>query len=340
MSARVSLTLLVGMALGLAACASKKDPVSAVTPSEPVPEAGCEAPVGTADDDPCSAPLVAGTDRKCSYTFKGKKRSFLVHVPARYDACAGKVPLVVDAHGATETAEMQLGTEVFRAFPGGLGSGWRLVSDKEGFVSVFPQGIGNVWEEADADFVLDVKKKLVAMGNIDEAKTFLTGISNGGFLTYWTACRAGNGFAGYSVVSGGANDAACTGNGAAPLVAFHAEGDSVVPAANGDAAVKAWSDANGCTGAGTSLKFGGAGTDERAVCLAGGPDEGWSLTACSASSPQTTCEVKTGCKGGGTVTYCKVNAAKQPVGGHILYFNDTKLSLAAVSWELFRARQP
>ncbi len=332
---RTSALLLLGIAL--AACSSKKEPVTAVTPAEPVPEAGCEAPVAGPDDDACTAPLVAGTDRKCSYTFKGKKRSFLVHVPSSYDACAGKVPLVVDAHGATETAEMHLGTEVFRSFPGGLGSGWRLVSDKEGFVSVFPQGIGNVWEEADVDFVLDVKKKLVALGSIDEGRTYLTGISNGGFLTYWTACRAGNGFAGYAVVAGAANDAGCTGNGAAPLVAFHAEGDSVVPARSGDAAVKAWSDANTCTGTGPTLKFGGPGTDQRAVCLAGGPDEGWSLTPCSASAPETRCEVKTGCAGGGTVTYCKVNAGSQPVGGHILYFNDTKLSLAAVSWELFKA---
>jgi hypothetical protein len=334
---RAGALLLLSFCLaGLAACSSKKDPVVAVTPAEPVPESGCEKPVAVEGDDPCTAPLVAGTDRKCSYTFKGKKRSFLVHVPAGYDACA-KSPLVIDAHGATETAEMQLGTEVFRAFPGGLGSGWRLVSDKERFVSVFPQGIGNVWEEADVDFILDVKKKLLAIADIDEAKTYLTGISNGAFLTYWTACRAGNGFAGYSVVSGAANDAGCTGNGAAPLVAFHAEGDSVVSVKGGDAAVKAWADANKCTGTGTTLKFGGAGTDERAVCLAGGPDEGWSLTTCSASSPQTTCEVKTGCAGGGTVTYCKVNAATQPVGGHILYFNDTKLSLAAASWEIFKA---
>ena len=27
----------------------------------------------------------------------------------------------------------------------------------------------------------------------------------------------------------------------------------------------------------------------------------------------------------------------QPVGGHILYFNDTQLSLAAVAWEFFQS---
>src|SRR5262245_9449769 len=67
---------------------------------------GCSAPQPGAD--PCSAPLTPGTDRQCTFDYGGKSRSFLVYAPANYDPCT-PVSVVVDAHGATESAEMHAG---------------------------------------------------------------------------------------------------------------------------------------------------------------------------------------------------------------------------------------
>ena len=50
----------------------------------------------------------------------------------------------------------------------------------------------------------------------------------------------------------------------------------------------------------------------------------------------STCETWDHCDDDVKVTFCSVNGEKQYVGGHVLYFNDTKLSLAAVAWEFFK----
>ena len=65
----------------------------------------------------------------------------------------------------------------------------------------------------------------------------------------------------------------------------------------------------------------------------------WSLVACDPAAPATTCETWDQCDGGVEATYCTVapDHARHfdTTGGHILYLNDTNLSLAAVAWEYF-----
>jgi poly(3-hydroxybutyrate) depolymerase len=327
-------------ALGAAGCADETAPGPA-GPAQPVEAGGCTPPVATEGDDPCTAPLAPGTDRKCTFEFEGKKRSFLVYSPANYDACS-PAPVVVDAHGATETAEQHAGLEAFKTWPNGLGSGWRIVADREGFIVVTPQGVGNFWNEGDVDFIVEVEKKVTQIANVDPKKVYFTGISNGGFLSYWTACRDLGIFQGFSPISGQAGTTTCPTTHPAPMIAFHAEGDTVIPYAGGQEGAALWAKANHCkTGPTRSMTFGGANADDRELCLASEADDKppWRLAPCSKTAPESTCETWEGCDEGNKVTFCTVAGKEQPVGGHILYFNDTRLSLAAVAWDFFKQQQ-
>lgn len=286
--------------------------------------------------DPCTAPLAPGTERECRFDFGGVERRFLVYAPVSYDPCSPNA-VVVDAHGATETAEQHAGLEPFMTWPNGLGSGWRLVADREGFVVVTPQGIGNVWNPTDVDFVVEVQQKVTAIANVDPERVYLTGISNGGFLSYWTACRDLGVFKGFAPVAGG-YDGACDVTQTAPLIGFHATGDSIVPYQAGINGATTWAEALHCsTGPTPSESHGGNASAGKEHCIASTGNDQWQLVACDPSLPATTCQSWSDCDGGQRVTFCDVPGANQPVGGHILYFNDTQLSLAAVAWEFFQS---
>jgi polyhydroxybutyrate depolymerase len=296
-----------------------------------------------AGDDDCTAPLKAGSQRTCRFTFDGVERSFLLYAPPSYKPCA-PTALVVDAHGRTETAEEQAGLAPFRKWPTGIGSGWRLVADREGFVVATPQGIDNAWDPKDVDFILEVEKKMHKVATIDPKRVYLSGISNGGFLSYWTGCRGTDVFKGFAPVSGATamkdKEASCAAK-PAPLIAFHAVGDSLVPFEGGKKGAEMWAAVNHCKGEPkTTMTFGGPAGDPRAVCLESGPNATppFKLAKCTETAPVTTCQSWTNCDRGAPVVFCSVPGDNQPVGGHVLYFNDTRLSLAAVAWDFFKAQ--
>ncbi len=301
----------------------------------------CPAVVVAPDADPCTAPIAPGTSRTCRFTFAGATREFLIYAPPNYRPCA-PAPLVVDAHGTSETAAEQAGLAPFRDWPGGLGSGWRLVADRDGFLVAQPQGIGNRWTAADADLMLEIVAKLQAMASIDPAKVYMTGISNGGQLTYWTGCKDTAVFRGFAPVSGYGQQA-CALSHPAPLIHFHSPDDRIIGDADGRAAFQMWVAANHCQrGPTRTMTFGGPTGDARPLCLHSGPGATppWSLAACDPAAPATTCETWDQCDGGVEATYCTVapDHARHfdTTGGHILYLNDTNLSLAAVAWEYFK----
>ena len=334
--------LLPGALLLLAACTSTTT-VEPPPPSAPPTEAppACTPPI--ADPADCDAPLVPGADRSCTLTIAGKKRSYLVYAPKSYDPCK-PAALVVDAHGATETAVEHSGKEAFEDWPGGFGSGFRLVADREGFVVVQPQGIGNVWAASDTAFMLEIPKAIGANTNLDPARVYLSGISNGGQLTYLTGCDDPGVYTAFAPVSGFGRSS-CSGKRRAPLIHFHSPDDAVIPLANGKSAFDAWVTGHNCKeGPKPSVRFGGPSSDARALCFTstGGQSPTYALDKCSPSAPVTKCEKWTGCDGDTTAIFCTVPPDTvnryETTGGHILYFNATNLSLAAVAWEFFEQR--
>lgn len=323
----------------LAATAQGCSSTSEATPADAGPDtAPCVVAPFVDGDDACTAPLAPGSDRKCTFTYEGKKREYLVYAPANFNACA-PTAMVVDAHGATETDVQHAGLERFGLWPEGLGSGWRIVADKEGFVVVTPQGIDNVWKDSDVGFLAAVEKQVAATMVVDAKKVYLTGISNGGYITYASACGAGDDvFTGYAPISAFLEGTTCNTSHRAPLIAFHSKTDESVDYASGTAAYAAWIKANHCTGGpATTATYGGPDGDTSALCLASGPGLAppWTLAPCKSISSVTTCDTYDSCDNG-KATFCTVAADKQLIGGHILYVNDTKLSLAAVTWQYFK----
>jgi poly(3-hydroxybutyrate) depolymerase len=215
-----------------------------------------------------------------------------------------------------------------------------VVADKEGFVVVTPQSTNDFVDGTDVPFIFKVEEMASAIMNVDPAKVFMTGVSNGGFFSYTAACDAkGSVFSGVSPVSGGNRSAKCPLSKPAPYIGFNAKTDEVIPYDNGVAGATLWEKTNHCkSGPTQTLTFGGPNTDTRELCLSSGPGLAppFKLAACKASSSVSTCETWDGCDGDVKVTFCTVEGSKQLVGGHNLYFNDSKLSLAAVAWEFFK----
>src|SRR4029453_13636739 len=101
--------------------------------------------------------------------------------------------MVGDIHGFTTNAAQQEGI-----------SGMRTVSDREGFVVVYPDGWRNAWnaniccgngEIDDVGFIRAVVAAVSAETNVDASRVYATGLSNGGAMSQRLARDAANLFA-------------------------------------------------------------------------------------------------------------------------------------------------
>ena len=125
-------------------------------------------------------------------TFEGRERSYLVHLPPAYQPGTA-LPLVIALHGGSGTAaNMEKLT------------GFSAVSDKEGFILCYPQGVGRNWNDGrdikdakavqeninDVGFLLALMDRLISDYGVDPHMIYMTGISNGGFMSYRMALEA------------------------------------------------------------------------------------------------------------------------------------------------------
>ena len=182
----------------------------------------------------CKLPLAPGDDRKCALRVSLNQRSYYLYAPKSYDPCK-PTALIIDCHGAMETAEAQAGIDTLHIaetsngpleYPG-IGSGWRLEADtpEGGFIVVTPQGIGNVWTTSNGDsrFFLDIVAATKKIANIAPDKVYMTGISNGSIISFQTACANTDVFSGIAAFSAGQN---CSRIGKPiPVISFDAEPD-------------------------------------------------------------------------------------------------------------------
>src|SRR3990167_1552437 len=127
-------------------------------------------------------------DYKESMTVDGRERTYLLHIPAGFDA-AKKYPLVLGFHGGNGTGE-----KFARQ------TGFKEKADAEGFIAVFPDGIENNWNDgrgttdAEKQGVDDIKFLRSLVGRlqeklpIDAKRIYATGVSNGGIFSHRLAC--------------------------------------------------------------------------------------------------------------------------------------------------------
>ena len=197
-----------------------------------------------------AANLVAGKTTSRTIASGGNDRSYLVHVPANYDATR-PAPVVLNFHGFGSNPKLQNDISAFVP-----------MSDKAGFILVTPDG-GIGWRfmqsarDANTAFVRDVVASVSADLCVDPKRIFATGKSQGGFMSSWLGCVAPDIVAAIAPVSGMYEPTeVCA---PIPIMEFHGKADSTIPFGGGHvlvlghypgavAVMQKWAHLNGCTG--------------------------------------------------------------------------------------------
>jgi poly(3-hydroxybutyrate) depolymerase len=255
-------------------------------------------------------------DHNYDMMFGGMTRTFLLHVPTGYN---GKkpVPLVFDLHGSGSTGPSELASSRFSA-----------VADKNGFLVVAPNGYMNSWN-GDIAFGAAYTMKLDDVGlmkalvdyiagiaNINRAKVYSTGLSNGGAMSNTLGCKAADTFAAVAPVADPLDIGLPTCMPVQPIsvLGFHGYNDDPVPYDGGKGSgpdlgtpfpsipdtLVAWAKIMGCTG----------------------------MPEVEVISGRNKCEIYRDCGGDAEVGYCSIE------GSHILY-QQSVLNVAERAWTFF-----
>jgi poly(3-hydroxybutyrate) depolymerase len=275
----------------------------------------------------------------------GAMRKFYIYAPPSYSSCA-PASMILDCHGASESAEVHIGVERFSAdAPLGYGSSWRLAVQGDNAIVVTPEGTGLRWARAsDPAFLNTVADMVEATAMVDPEKRYITGISMGGMITVETGCQDTMRWRGMSPVAMLSNPCASIDR-PIPHIAFHAMTDQLTSYADDVALADDMVMHNGCDPTPTTVYYGGPNTSDEVACFAtpygvGSPDAedpfSIPLSACPADRPEANCKVWTGCDEGVEVRFCTVPGANQQLGGHLLYRNDTSLALGPLAWQFFK----
>lgn len=298
---------------------------------------------GCGGDTGCTQALQPGSDQQC--TVDG--RSFYVYAPANYDP-SQPTALIVDAHGAMESAESHTGLDTEFCANGmcwpGKGSGWRLEADMPtgGFIVLTPQGTNNRWVQNDESFILAAVDKVKSIANIDSDKVFISGISNGAALSYWVGVPNSDVFSGMSPVAGGSFSAIRSIDNPMPVISFDAKPDFAY--SGNVSSTEDMVDVNNCNPRADQNWLTIDSNYDEPVCRDDQHSTDPTLVPCSAVSggiEPTVCKRWTECDGGVTVVFCDVTpsnthgAANAASDAHILYQNDSHLNLPSVAWRFF-----
>jgi polyhydroxybutyrate depolymerase len=189
------------------------------------------AAAGGSDDDDFAPEASAGCDlaaaaapgeERIDTTSGGDARWYFRNVPTAHDG-AEPVPVVVDLHGYTEGAEVHKAHSDLATF-----------GEEQGFVTITPQGTGDPvrWDatvdSADMAFIADLLDEVADTLCVDERRIYVTGLSNGAFMTSAIACVYADRIAAAAPVAGIREIDDCDPDRAVPVVAFHGTDDDFV----------------------------------------------------------------------------------------------------------------
>jgi polyhydroxybutyrate depolymerase len=205
---------LVVLVLLLAACSGSDStegaaPVRSTTTTSTPRSAGCD-----------SAVAVSPGETKVTMRSGGVERWFLQQVPG---APSGPLPLVVDIHGYSEGAEIHSKLSALGPY-----------GDEHGFITLTPQGTGDPvrWDTGldspDVHFVEDLLDEAERTLCVDTSRVYVTGLSNGAFMTSTLACVLADRVAAVAPVAGIRDPKGCEPSRPVPVLAIHGTADTFV----------------------------------------------------------------------------------------------------------------
>lgn len=203
----------------------------------------------------------AASARDISGTFRsgGMDRTYMLHVPA-----GDPVGLVLSLHGGGGTGIAQRGL-----------TGFDAVADVHNLLVVYPDGYEKSWADGrgaspadrhhvdDVAFLVGLVTKLQNDYRVAPGHVFVTGMSNGGFMSNRLACDRANVFAAVAPVAGTLGvGVACNPSRPVSVWAAHGTADPLVPfkggavrgrgglshAVSAEAMVDKWRKVDGCQG--------------------------------------------------------------------------------------------
>ncbi len=147
-------------------------------------------------------------DPQYSILHNGHKRTYLLHKPSGLDK-EKPVPLLIALHGGHGNGKRMIDLTY---------SKFNTLADKEGFIVVYPNGIGRNWNDGrlnmpaaykahnrnidDVGFISILIDELIKTCNIDPKHVYVTGMSNGALMTYRLAIELSNKIAAAAPVCG------------------------------------------------------------------------------------------------------------------------------------------
>ena len=187
------------------------------------------------------------------------KREFITYLPAG-GGSGQPMPVIISLHGRLGTAEGQLKFADFRP-----------IADREKVIIVCPQGINRSWNDGrgtpahekginDVKFINQLISYILKTYNADPARVYLTGMSNGGFMTSRLACELPDRVAAIAVVAASMDqDEGYSPQKPIPAMYIQGTADPLVPFAGGpmkrgaggsiyghEEVLKKWAVADGC----------------------------------------------------------------------------------------------
>jgi polyhydroxybutyrate depolymerase len=208
-------------------------------------------------------------------------------------------------------------------------------SDREGFIAVHPDGTGSTtgWNAGaccgeaassnvdDVGFIRALLDRVNEVRCVDQRRVFVTGMSNGGFMSHRLACEMADRFAAAAPVAGVDGTMSCMPSRPVPILDIHGTADTVVPYGGGTAnnfrsvqdSVAAWVMRDQCTGSPMEVfKKGDA-----------------------------TCQKWSGCAGSADVELCTIQDGGHtwPGGLAVAFLGKTSTDLDATAymWDFFKA---
>ena len=164
------------------------------------------------------------------------QREYIIYQPI-LENTSGNLPLLIALHGGGGTNQQLIKHTNHR---------FNQLADSEGFYVAYPQGLKKGWNDGrndlrqfasennidDVGFIRKLIQQLKVKYNIDESKVFVTGISNGGFMSFRLACELRNEINAIAPLTATISEEifhACTGSSNVGLILINGTDDPIVP---------------------------------------------------------------------------------------------------------------